>query len=126
MKLSKIGRRITKAFNAFGEASMWVGYIAITFFILLVFADVTGRYLLKIPLIGSYELIQLSMITLRGLSVVYGTIKRRHVAVDVFLTKFSKRIQRFMLRIFAVLSLATWAILDFYFLHHTLQSLDIG
>jgi TRAP-type C4-dicarboxylate transport system permease small subunit len=61
--------------------------------VILITTDVTGRYLLKIPIAGSIDVITLMMVLLVFPSLPYVTSKGGHVRTDVLFNRLSKRQQ---------------------------------
>lgn len=68
---------------------------ALMLFVLMVQngADVIGRYFFNAPIIGSNERGQMLLGMMVFLSWGYTQLKKGHVTVDLFLTKFSQRAQ---------------------------------
>ena len=88
----------------------WIGHIVVAFITLLVFLNVCGRYLLRSPVPGTYELVEEAMVMLGGLSIMYATVKKGHVAVDILSAKFSGRIQIIMQTVFPLLGFGIWGV----------------
>jgi TRAP-type transport system small permease protein len=86
-------RKAHKGIYSASEVFAWAGYAAIVFMIVVVFLDVGGRYLFKMPLRGAYELVEQSMVFLGGFAIMYCAVKKGHVLIDILINKFSKRVQ---------------------------------
>jgi TRAP-type C4-dicarboxylate transport system permease small subunit len=99
---------VFKGFYRVTEVGAWVGYITIACIALIVFVDVCGRYLLNKPLLGSYSLVEGAMVILGGAAIMYTTVERGHVAIDVLAAKFPERTQMIMQRIFSLLGFGVW------------------
>jgi len=95
-----IGNWIRTVFRGFYSVSTvvaaWIGHILVVVITLIVFVNVCGRYLLKSPLTGTYEIVEEAMVILGGLAIMYATVKKGHVAVDMLAAKFSGRAQIIM------------------------------
>ncbi len=86
----------------------WIGHILVAVITLLVFVNVCGRYLLRSPITGTYEIVEETMVILGGLAIMYCTVKRGHVAVDILAAKFSGRVQTIMQIVFSLLGFGIW------------------
>lgn len=60
---------------------------------LLTVADVSMRYGLNKPIVGSVELTKFMLVTLVCFGLAWCTVKGRHVKVELFLSRFSPRVQ---------------------------------
>ena len=99
----------------------WIGHIVVGVITLLVFLNVFGRYLLSSPIPGTYELVEEAMVILGGLAIMYCTVKRGHVAVDILSAKFSGRIQIIMQTIFSLLGFGIWGVVAYGVYLHALS-----
>jgi len=113
MSFKNWARMVFKGFYLITEVATWIGYITVAGVVLIVFVDVCGRYLLNKPLIGSYELVEQTMIILGGSAIMYAAVKRGHVAIDILTSKFPRRTQIIMQRIFSLLGFGTWSVVAY-------------
>lgn len=60
---------------------------------LLTATDVVLRYIFNRPISGAFELVEYMMAVLIPFSIVYCADQRSHVAVELILGRFSKRVQ---------------------------------
>lgn len=60
---------------------------------LLTATDVVLRYIFNRPISGAFELVEYMMAVLIPFSIVYCADQRSHVAVELVLGRFSKRVQ---------------------------------
>jgi TRAP-type C4-dicarboxylate transport system permease small subunit len=96
----------------------WFGHILVGVITLIVFVNVCGRYLLRKPLTGTYELVEETMVVLGGLAIMYCTVEWGHVAIDIIAVKFSRRTQIIMQSIFSLLGFGIWGVAAYgVFLH---------
>jgi TRAP-type C4-dicarboxylate transport system permease small subunit len=54
-------------------------------------ADVILRYLFDSPIMGSFELTEILMVSMAGLSLAWCTLKSGHIRVDIITNMFSKK-----------------------------------
>ncbi|MFH1031473.1 MAG: TRAP transporter small permease [Chloroflexota bacterium] len=113
MNIKNLTQMVVKVFYSVTNVIVWIGYIALALIVLTVFIDVGGRYLLNKPLTGAYDLVILAMTVLGGLAIMYTTVKRGHVGVDLLVVRFSKRAQIIMQIITSLLGVAVWAVLTY-------------
>lgn len=84
---------------------------------LLTLADVLGRYVFSVPLVGAVEVTELLMVGVIFCGIVLATGKREHVAVDLLSLALGPRAQRVQqsagqllaVVISAVLGAVTWS-----------------
>jgi TRAP-type C4-dicarboxylate transport system permease small subunit len=113
MSIKNWARTVFKGFYLITEVAVWIGYITIAAIVLIVFVDVCGRYLLNKPLIGSYELVEQTMIILGGSAIMYAAVEGGHVAVDILASKFPRHTQIIMQRIFSLLGFGAWSVVAY-------------
>ena len=103
MRILNWTRKISRGLYLVNEFGSWIGYVALAGIVLIVFADVFGRYFLNRPLLGSNELVNEGMCILAGFAIMYTTLKRGHVSLDLILNRFPKSAQMIMQRIFSLI-----------------------
>jgi len=104
----------------------WIGHIVVGVITLLVFLNVFGRYLLRSPIPGTYELVEEAMVILGGLAIMYCTVKRGHVAVDILSARFSGRIQIIMQIVFSLLGFGIWGMVAYGVYLHALSVMNLS
>ena len=100
---------IRKTYNTYysvTEVAAWVGYAATIAIVLIVFIDVCGRYFINSPLLGSYELVEQTMMLSGGFAVVYCSAKRGHIIIDILFDRFPTRVQVVMSYIYSLTGFA--------------------
>ena len=104
-KKSLIRKTYTTYYSAI-EVVAWIGYAATIAIVLIVFIDVCGRYFFNSPLRGGFELVEQTMVLSGGFAVVYSTLKKGHIIIDVIFDRLSKRAQIVMSYIFSFIGFA--------------------
>ena len=102
-------------------AAAWMGHILVAVITLLVFLNVCGRYLLRSPITGTYELVEETLVVLGGLAIMYAAIKRGHVAIDILAARFSMRTQLIMQSIYSLLGFGIWGVVAYGVYLHALS-----
>lgn len=83
----KIVRWMNQTLLAIGAATLAV-------MMFLTAADVAGRYLFNRPISGALEGVEFLMAVLIPFSIAYCAHQRAHVAVELIMGRFSRRVQR--------------------------------
>lgn len=76
--------------------SRWMGYVAaviIGLLMLLVVADVCGRYFFNSPIMGASELASFMMIIVVFPALAWAALTWKHVKVDIIVGRFSPKVQ---------------------------------
>jgi TRAP-type C4-dicarboxylate transport system permease small subunit len=73
------------------QAVHWIGYISLAGIVIVTAVNVFGRYILKRPLLGEVDLVQLGMALFGGVAMFVAAVQRHHVGVDVLLVRLSRR-----------------------------------
>ena len=66
----------------------WVGAAALIILVLTTFANVVGRYLLRMPLTGAVEISQLFLVVTVFFGVAYTEVRKQHVTFDEVVVHF--------------------------------------
>ncbi len=117
-------RKTSRGFYSITEVAAWMGCVAIAGIVLLVFADVCGRYFLNRPVLGSYELVEQTMAIVGGSAIMYAAVKRGHVAIDLLTARFPRHTQAIMQSIYSLLGFGAWAALDYVVYMRMLAALE--
>jgi TRAP-type C4-dicarboxylate transport system permease small subunit len=91
----------------------WTGHMLVAGITLLVFVNVCGRYLLRSPITGTYEIVEETLVVLGGLAIMYAAVKRGHVAIDILAARFSIRTQLIMQSIYSFLGFGIWGVVAY-------------
>ena len=113
MKMMNVVWAILRGFNSVTKVLNWVGYISLTGIVLITCVDVFGRYCLNKPLLGGFELLELSMAVLGGFAMLYTTTRRGHISVDLFFIRFSRRAQVIIDSFGSLLGFGIWGLMAY-------------
>lgn len=78
----------------FIEIVGFVALITIIIMMMLTTVDVFFRYVFNSPILGSFEMTELLMVSVAGLSLAWCTLKSGHIRVDIIINMFSKKTNR--------------------------------
>jgi len=126
MRLLGVRRMILNSVHALMRGIHWIGYITLSGMVLLTTANVIGRYILKKPLLGEFDMVELSMAIFGGIAMLLAAIQRRHVSVEVLLVRFSRRTQIIFGSIASFLGFLTWSLLAYLVFLDGLDKLKNG
>ena len=87
------------------QALLAVGASTLAVMMFLTAADVAGRYLLNRPISGALEGVEFLMAVLIPFSIAYCAYQRAHVAVELIMGRFSRRVQRAVDRLMTLLTI---------------------
>jgi TRAP-type C4-dicarboxylate transport system permease small subunit len=72
----------------------FLSLVTLVVMMLITTADVILRYLFDRPIMGSFELTEILMVSMAGLSLAWCTLKSGHIRVDIITSMFSKKTNR--------------------------------
>ena len=90
-----------------------IGYAALAYAVLMTTINVIGRYILKRPLLGEVDMVEMGMAVFGGVAMFLTTTNRHHVSVDVLVVRFSRRTQTILRCISSLLGSFTWGVLAY-------------
>jgi len=94
--------------------SRWMGYVSavvIGLLMLLVTADVCGRYFFNNPIMGASELASFMMIVVVFPALAWAAITGKHVKVDLLVSRFPPRVQAILDSITMLAALGTYIVI---------------
>lgn len=112
--------------HSFMKFINWIGYVSISFIILITFANVIGRYILKRPLIGEIDMVELGMAIFGGVAMLLAALEDHHVRVDVLFIHFPNKTRKIFDRGALILGFITWAFLAYRSLLDGFDKLNNG
>jgi C4-dicarboxylate transporter DctM subunit len=105
MHLLAVVERITKIANGLGVSCLFV-------LMLLISADVSGRYFLGRPITGAFEITDLAMVLIVFLGIAFTALKGGHVSLgDLLLGRFSNRLRAFIVTTTNILGLCLFGLI---------------
>ena len=85
--------RVRKGLHAVIMGGTWVGGAALIVMVLVTFAHVLARYLLRKPLMGAVELTQFLLVVTAFLAIPYTEVRKQHVTFDEVVVLFPRRLR---------------------------------
>lgn len=93
--------------------------------VLVIVFNVGGRFLFKMPLYGTIELVELMMIIISFFAMAYTSMQRSHVRITVLLDHLPRIAQDILGRIVSILSVGIFSLIFYqaainavYYIHH--------
>lgn len=109
-KLSKIDC-LEKGILTITRSLSWVSGCTIFAIMFLISADVWARYVMKQPIKGVMDIVQMSLVVIGFLGMAYTQVEKGHVRVEVLIARLSKRTQAVLDIISASLSTIIFALI---------------
>lgn len=112
-----------------GVISRWMGYIsaaAIIILMLLVTANVIGRYFIRAPITGTPEIACLLMIVIVFPALAWVALEGKHIKVDFIMNRFPSIVQAITDGIMLIISLGIYAIISWRSLLAAMESTDVS
>lgn len=97
------GRLFSKTIALITWVSVWMGIVAMGAIVLIVFADVCGRYLLNMPIPVAYDLVEQSLVIFAGFSITLASLDRIHPAIDLVTSRFPRIVRTLMDKAYSLL-----------------------
>ncbi|MBN2034925.1 MAG: TRAP transporter small permease [Deltaproteobacteria bacterium] len=111
--MKRVAGGIQRFINPTSRGILYVGIFSLFILMWLVVVHVAGRYFMDRPVPGAVELIEFLMTFVVFMGFGYGAVMKTNVSVDLFVEKFSKRVQAIIdavtcLLSIGIISLITW------------------
>jgi TRAP-type C4-dicarboxylate transport system permease small subunit len=100
-------RRILRSIHSLVRVIGYIGFVTLSGMVLITTTNVFGRYILKKPLLGEFDMVELGMAILGGIAMFLAATQHHHVRVDVLTVRFSRPTQVILGRIAALLGFLT-------------------
>lgn len=126
MRFLSARRTVLSSAHSLMKVINWIGYVSLSGMVLVTTANVFGRYILKKPLLGEFDMVELGLAIFGGIAMVLAATQRRHVSVEVLLVRFSRRTQVILGSIASFLGFLTWALLAYLVFLDGLDKLENG
>jgi len=94
-----------------GRVAGWVAAIMLAILTLLTVSDVCGRFFFTHPIIGTTELTEYMLAIMAFFAIAWAAVAKRHIVVDLVMSRFSPRIQMIVDSITCLLSICIYAII---------------
>ena len=91
--MKTVAKLFARAIQSASMVSHRVGISILLAMMFLTAADVFGRYFLKRPIVGAYELQEYLMVCVVSLTLAYCAAEKGHVVVDILVSRFPQRVQ---------------------------------
>lgn len=94
--LPKLGNLLRRILFQVGHRSVVAAGATLSLLVLLIAVDVTLRRVFNSPLIFSYEIIEFGLVIVVWGSVLYSTIRERHISIDVLVSRLPAKTRQFL------------------------------
>ncbi len=91
MRFSKLTSRVGNVLDAITAGVSWVGAGALVLMVLIVVANVVGRYLFRKPVLGAVEMVGLLTVITVFCVLAFTEVKGAHIVVDILVSRLHGR-----------------------------------
>lgn len=91
--LVKVARKTEGVIHAISITGGRAGGVMLALMVVLIVIDVVGRSAFNSPLAGDVDLVEMLMVLMIFLSVAFTASEKRHVTVDIVVTRLSKKMR---------------------------------
>jgi TRAP-type C4-dicarboxylate transport system permease small subunit len=103
MRFENSIRRVQKVLDAITAGVSWVGAGALVLMVLVVVANVVGRYLLRKPVLGAVEMVGLLTVITVFCVLAFTEAKGAHIVVDILVSRLHGRTKAILASIMSLL-----------------------
>ena len=103
MRFEDFIRRMQKILDAITAGVSWIGAGALVLMILVVVANVVGRYLFRKPVLGAVEIVGLLTVVVVFCVLAFTEAKGAHIVVDLFVSRLHGRAKAILASIMSLL-----------------------
>jgi len=103
--------RVQKILNVITAGVSWVGAGALVLMVLIVVANVVGRYLFRKPLLGAVEMVGLLTVILVFCVLAFAESKGAHIVIDILVSRLHGRTKAILASIMSLLGAAFFIIM---------------
>ena len=121
MWLNKIVASLGRVVYRASQLLYSVGAGVLGLLMFLTGADITLRYIFNRPISGSLELTEFMMAIIVSFGIAYCAVKRGHVNVELFISRFPQRVQAVINSITGLMSLGMFVLMTWQLVAHTME-----
>ena len=77
----------------------WLAAATLCLMVVVIVINVVGRYLFKLPLQGTVEIVELALVVTVVFAFTYAEVKNGHVTMDEVIARFPRRARAILMRI---------------------------
>ena len=126
MRVNKIEQLIDVAARISAKVTNNIAAVLLFFLMLFTCADVLLRYLFNQPIDGSFELTEFMMAIIVSFSLANGALHKRHVKVDLLVSRLPKRGQIFMNSLAYLIFLVLYALITWQIIPRAMQMTEFN
>jgi len=124
VRFNKLVNRVSKVLEAIINGLAWVGAGALVLMVLVVVANVVGRYLLRKPVLGAVEMVGLLTVIVVFCVLAFTEAKGAHIVVDILVSRLRGRAQTILASIMSFLGAVFFIIMGWQAWDLTLANLS--
>jgi len=120
-----IGLKLIQIVEKTTNMVSWIAYVAFAGMIIYIVLDICGRQFFNHPLPSNVELIYVALLAVGGFTMMWATVKKAHIKVDILFTRLPMRVQMIMDSIYYFIALVLWSIFTYFVIKQSLISFKI-
>ncbi len=125
MSLRNIGLKSIRIVKKTSNIVSWIGYIAVAAMIFYIVADICARKFFNHPLPSSLDLIFVALLAIGGFTMMWATVRKAHVRVDILFNRFPRGTQLILDSLFSLVGLGLWAVFTYFIFIQSFTSFRI-
>lgn len=125
-------RIIRKGVRGLIMGGTWLGGAALILMVLVTFANVVARYVLRTPVTGTVEITQLLLVVTAFFAIPYTEVRKQHVTFDEVVNRFPPRaraltlgVMYFLVGIYALIMSWQDTLLAFSYMNPSVRVTDV-
>lgn len=122
----RILKKLASGLHALSNACVWLSGIALFFIAAFIFVDVFARYVFNKPIVGSQEIVELTIVIVLYLGLPFSTYNRAHVRVDALTSHFPPKVRLVCLGVMDLLCMVLSAAIAVQLFRQTGNIIDRG
>lgn len=126
-----LNNKVVRGVEAVTKSLSVVSSFLLCAMVLVIVLNIGGRFLFRMPLYGTIELVELMMIIISFFAMAYTSMQQRHVRITFLLDHLPRKVQQILGSIVAILSVGIFSFIFYqatinsvYYLNHLDQRTD--
>ena len=104
---------VRKGLHALVILTTWIAAAALGLMVLIIFTNVIGRYLFRMPLKGTVEIVELALVVTVFFSMAYTEVVHGHITMDEVVARFPRRVKAIVLSVMYFAAAAFFFVVGF-------------
>ena len=111
MKLGQLSRKTASIIHGISRVLAWIAAIFAILMMLTIVTNVVGRFVFRMPLPGTIEIVEMLTAAAIFFTLALAEQRRRHIQVELLVSRFPRRVQAILASIMYFLSAAFFIVM---------------